>query len=61
MLSLTLWVACPNVLAHTRLVTTDIGDPGLDWTDLVPAGADVSVLAAGEYGSAGRWPDKSTP
>jgi|tagenome__1003787_1003787.scaffolds.fasta_scaffold20359001_3 hypothetical protein len=41
------------------IVTTDIGDPGLDWTDVVPPGADVSVLAAGEYGSMGRWPDKA--
>ena len=39
-------------------IPTDIGDPGLDWTGLVPAGADVSVLVAGEYDSMVRWPNK---
>lgn len=29
LLSLALWVVCPNVLAHTRLVTTDMGATGL--------------------------------
>lgn len=29
LLSLSLWVLCPNVLAHTRLVTTDLGATSL--------------------------------
>lgn len=29
LLSLTLWVVCPNVLAHSRLVTTDMGATAL--------------------------------
>ncbi len=29
LLSLTLWVLCPNILAHTRLVTTDMGATSL--------------------------------
>lgn len=29
LLSLTLWVFCPNVLAHCRLVTTDVGSTAL--------------------------------
>ena len=29
LLSLTLWVFCPNILAHTRLITTDIGSTAI--------------------------------
>ncbi len=29
LLSLTLWVFCPNILAHTRLVTSDVGGTAL--------------------------------
>ena len=29
LLSLSLWVFCPNVLAHCRLVTTDLGSTAI--------------------------------
>jgi hypothetical protein len=29
LLSLTLWVFCPNILAHTRLITTDMGSTAI--------------------------------
>ena len=52
LLSLCLWVFCPNVLAHCRLITTDLGSTalGVAATYRLLALPPESLLAAGRGG-----------
>ena len=58
MLSLILWVFCPNVLAHARLITTDLGATALAvlatyvfWLYLQRPDWKRATLAASAWGS----------
>ena len=44
---------------YLAFVSTDIGDPGVDWADLVPKDANVSVLESGAYRQLHEWPERA--
>ena len=43
---------------YLLLVSTDIGEPHVDWADLVPPGGAATVMEGGPYASLRQWPDK---
>jgi hypothetical protein len=51
-----------SALNHYLLVvSTDIGDPAVEWADVLPQGATASVVADGSYETIKRWPERPDP
>jgi hypothetical protein len=44
---------------YLLLVSTDIGEPDIDWAELVPPGGDASVLASGPFKPLHQWPERT--
>ena len=63
LLSLALWVFCPNILAHARLVTTDMAATALGVlaTFVVLALPATPDLAPGRAGGRWSWGWRSSP